>query len=73
MAITPKWVKEAFEEDYPRQLFVINHAWKKGGERIECFVIVENDEGDITGLEWQYHMGGLKDTTTEEGFSGSEF
>jgi hypothetical protein len=34
MAVTPDWV-----DPIHKKLFVINHAWAKGGERIEVFDI----------------------------------
>lgn len=51
MSITPDWVSET-----DKQLMVINHAWKNGGERIEIFDI----EDDKT-LTWRRAIGELQD------------
>lgn len=56
MALTPDWVNE---ED--KKLFVINHAWEKGGERIEVFSVNRDSDGNAESLEWLYAMGDLND------------
>jgi len=42
-------------------LFVINHAWNNGGERIEVFDVLRDSNGDVTGLTHRYAMGELED------------
>ena len=51
MALTPDWVLEKEGLGY-KQLFVINHAWNKGGERIEVFEVKTDNDGDVVSLEW---------------------
>lgn len=51
MALTPEWVVEKEGLGY-KQLFVINHAWNKGGERIEVFKVKTDNDGDVVSLEW---------------------
>ena len=46
MALTPDWVSKD-----NKQLFVINHAWNKGGERIEVFNVDTDSNGDVVSLE----------------------
>lgn len=38
---------------------MINHAWNKGGERIEVFKVKTDSNGDVVSLEHQYAMGQL--------------
>ena len=52
MALTPDWVSKD-----NKQLFVINHAWNKGGERIEVFNVERDSNGDVVSLKHQYAMG----------------
>lgn len=60
MALTPDWVNK---DD--KKLFVINHAWNNGGERIEVFKVNKDaaeDDIDVDApgvLEWEYAMGDL--------------
>lgn len=55
MALTPDWV-----DDDNKQLFVINHAWDKGGERIEVFDVELDSNGDAVSLQHKYAMGALE-------------
>jgi|TARA_B110000285_G_C14844587_1_gene476987 hypothetical protein len=54
MALTPDWV-----DPDNKQLFVINHAWNKGGERIEVFDVTTDSDGNALSLTWSYAMGDL--------------
>ena len=56
MALTPNWISET-----EKQLFVINHAWNKGGERIEVFDVTTDSAGNAESLQWSYAMGDLKE------------
>lgn len=73
MAVTPQWVAD--EDGGQKKLFVINHAWNQGGNRIEVFNIEYDTENPdtVVGLEWQYNMGGFNDGGSNEDMTSSEF
>lgn len=54
MALTPNWVSTT-----EKQLFVVNHAWNRGGERIEVFDVTLDSDGNAESLTWRYAMGDL--------------
>merc|ERR1712167_148923 len=73
MAVTPQWVIDADTENtLTKKLFVINHGWTEGGERIEVFdILFDEEDPDLpTGLEWKYAMGALKE---DEELKDNEF
>lgn len=73
MAVTPEWVAE--QDDGKKKLFVINHAWNQGGNRIEVFDIIYNEENPdyVVDLKWKYNIGGFNDGGSNEDMTGSEF